>query len=193
MAKHSSSQKFIGKNNAPRVQIEYDVEVYGSQKKVNLPFVTGVMSDLSGKRVKELPPIAERKFLTFDQDNFDARMRAIQPTVKFFVKNTLEKNSNQMVDVDLTFESMNDFEPGSVAKRVPATAALLEARTNLVELITYMDGKSKAEEVVKNLIEDPDFLIKLADNPQQLIDEATKKSFEQKDSNDNAKSIDDKK
>lgn len=182
MAKHSSSQKFIGKNNAPRVQIEYDVEVYGSQKKVNLPFVTGVMSDLSGQRVKDLPPIAERKFLTFDQDNFDSRMRSIQPTVKFYVKNTLENDDNSMLDVNLTFEKMDDFEPGSIAKRIPATATLLEARTNLVELITYMDGKSGAEEVVKNLIEDPDFLVKLAHNPQKIVDEATQKSLNQSNS-----------
>lgn len=186
MAKHSSSQKFIGKNNAPRVQIEYDVEVYGSQKKVSLPFVTGVMSDLSGKRVKELPPIAERKFLTFDKDNFDSRMRAIQPTVKFFVKNTLDKNSNEMVGVDLNFESMDDFEPGSIAKRVPATAALLEARTNLVELMTYMDGKAGAEQAVKNLIEDPDFLVKLAKDPKKLVDEA-EKNIEQDNKNSKKK------
>ncbi len=108
MAKDSSSQKFIGKNNAPRVQIEYDVELYGSQKKVELPFVTGVMSDLSGHRKKPLLPIEERKFLTFDQDNFNDRMRAIKPRLQFYVENTLSED-DALLDVELEFESMEDF------------------------------------------------------------------------------------
>jgi type VI secretion system protein ImpB len=157
-----SSQKLIGKNNAPRVQIEYDVEIYGSQKKVQLPFVTGVMADLSGKNTDVLVPFDERKFVEFDIDNFDRRMRAIQPTTQFYVDNTLA-NDGTLLDVNLAFESMNDFTPGAIAQKIPEMAALLEARERLTQLITYMDGKSSAEETIKKLLEDPDLLIKLTE------------------------------
>jgi type VI secretion system protein ImpB len=171
MAKDSSSQKFIGKNNAPRVQIEYDVELYGSQKKVELPFVTGVMSDLSGDRKKDLQPVDERKFLTFDQDNFDDRMRAIRPRLQYYVNNTLA-DGEELLDVELEFESMADFSPGEIARRVPQMAALLEAREHLTQLITYMDGKSSAEDVVRTLLEQPDFLQKLVSDAGQAVQQA---------------------
>lgn len=170
MAKDTSSQKFIGKNNAPRVQIEYDVEVYGSQKKVILPFVTGVMADLSGHREKPLPPVEERKFLTFDEDNFDARMRAIKPRLKFYVDNTLAEDE-ELLDIELEFDSMEDFSPGAVARQIPQLAKLLEARAHLTQLITYMDGKASAEEVVKRLLEDPEFLERLATDAQRTIND----------------------
>lgn len=169
MTKDSSSQKFIGRNNAPRVQIEYDVEIYGSNKKVELPFVTGVMADLSGHRDKPLAAVEDRKFLTFDQDNFDARMRAIKPRLKFYVDNTLSDDEEQL-DVELEFESMDDFSPGAIARRIPQMDKLLQARTHLAELITYMDGKASAEEVVKQLLEQPDFLQRLATDAQSTVD-----------------------
>lgn len=171
MAKDSSSQKFIGKNNAPRVQIEYDVELYGSQKKVELPFVTGVMSDLSGHTNKPLQPIEERKFLTFDQDNFNDRMRAIKPRLQFYVDNTLSKGDD-LLDVELEFESMEDFSPGEMAKRIPQMQRLLEAREHLTELITYMDGKTSAEDTVKSLLERPDFLQRLVNDPRKAVADA---------------------
>ncbi|MHA7847770.1 type VI secretion system contractile sheath small subunit [Serratia sp. D1N4] len=173
MAKDSSSQKFIGRNNAPRVQIEYDVEIYGSNKKVELPFVTGVMADLSGHRDKPLAAIEERKFLTFDQDNFDARMRAIKPRLKFYVDNTLS-DDEELLDIELEFESMDDFSPGAVARHIPQMEKLLEARTHLAELITYMDGKASAEEVVKRLLEQPDFLQRLAVDAQSTVTSLSK-------------------
>ncbi|WP_147693358.1 type VI secretion system contractile sheath small subunit, partial [Vogesella mureinivorans] len=85
----NSGQKFIARNRAPRVQIEYDVEIYGSEKKVQIPFVMGVMADLAGKSGADLPPVADRKFLEIDIDNFDERMKAIRPRVSFAVPNTL--------------------------------------------------------------------------------------------------------
>src|SRR5213075_585250 len=103
MAK-SSSQKFIARNRAPRVQIEYDVELYGSQKKVELPFVMGVMADLSGKPAEALPDVSERKFLDIDIDNFDERLKAFKPRVAFQVPNTLTGEGN--LPVEITFESM---------------------------------------------------------------------------------------
>src|SRR6266702_3090045 len=134
MAK-ANSQKFIARNRAPRVQIEYDVEIYGSEKKVQLPFVVGVMADLSGKPAEALPPVADRKMLEIDVDNFDSRMKAIKPRVAFMVPNTMTGEGN--VAVDITFENMDDFTPGAIARRVEGLSKLLEARTQLANLLTY--------------------------------------------------------
>ena len=107
MAKQSS-QKFIARNRAPRVQIEYDVELYGAEKKVQLPFVMGVMADLAGKPAEPLAPVADRKFLEVDVDNFDSRLKAMQPRVAFHVPNELTGEGN--LSLDITFESMDDFK-----------------------------------------------------------------------------------
>jgi type VI secretion system protein ImpB len=151
-----SSQKFIARNRAPRVQIEYDVELYGAQKKVQLPFVMGVMSDLSGKPEEPLPPVADRKFLEVDVDNFDARMKSMKPRVAFQVENTLTGEGS--LPVDITFESMDDFSPAAVARKVDGLNKLLEARTQLSNLITYMDGKTGAEELISKVLADPALL-----------------------------------
>jgi type VI secretion system protein ImpB len=159
MAKESS-QKFIARNRAPRVQIEYDVELYGAEKKVQLPFVMGVLSDLSGNPTEPLPPIEERKFLEVDIDNFDARMKAMKPRVAFQVPNTLTGEGS--LNVELTFETMEDFSPAAVANKVDALRKLLEARQQLANLITYMDGKGGAEDLVGKLLQDPALLQTLA-------------------------------
>ena len=163
MAKESS-QKFIARNRAPRVQIEYDVEVYGAQKKVELPFIMGVMADLSGKPADPLAPVDERKFLEIDVDNFDDRLKACKPRVAFQVPNTLTGEGN--ISVDLTFESMDDFSPAAVAKKVDALNQLLTARNELANLLTYMDGKSGAEELLGKLLNDPELLKSLASAPK---------------------------
>jgi len=160
----SSSQKFIARNRAPRVQIEYDVELYGAEKKVQLPFVMGVLADLSGKPAEPLAPVADRKFLEIDVDNFDSRMKAMKPRAAFQVPNTLTGEGS--LNVELTFESMDDFSPAAVAKRVGALNALLEARQQLANLITYMDGKSGAEELVGRLLQDPALLQALSSAPK---------------------------
>jgi type VI secretion system protein ImpB len=160
----ASSQKFIARNRAPRVQIEYDVEVYGSEKKVELPFIMGVMADLSGKPSEALPGVDERKFLEIDIDNFDDRMKASKPRAAFQVPNTLTGEGN--VAVDLTFESLDDFSPAAIAKKVGALDKLLTARQELSNLLTYMDGKSGAEEVLNKLLGDPELLKSLAAAPK---------------------------
>ena len=156
----TSSQKFIARNRAPRVQIEYDVELYGAEKKVQLPFVMGVLSDLSGKSNEPQPGIAERKFLEFDVDNFDSRMKAMKPRVAFQVPNTLTGEGN--MNVDVTFESMDDFSPAAVANKVDSLKKLLDARTELANLVTYMDGKSGAEDLMAKIMADPALLQSLA-------------------------------
>ena len=145
MAK-TSSQKFIARNRAPRVQIEYDVEVYGAEKKIQLPFVMGVMADLSGKPAEALPGVADRKALEIDVDNFDERLKSMKPRVAFRVPNTLTGEGN--LSIDLTFESMDDFSPAAVARKVDALSQLLDARTQMSNLLTYMDGKAGAEELI---------------------------------------------
>lgn len=155
-----SSQKFIQRNRAPRVQIEYDVELYGAEKKVQLPFVMGVLSDLSGKPADPLAPVADRKFLEIDVDNFDSRMKSMKPRVAFQVPNTLTGEGN--LAVDLTFDSMDDFTPAAIARKSDALNKLLEARQQLSNLITYMDGKTNAEELVTKILKDPALLQSLA-------------------------------
>ena len=155
-----SSQKFIARNRAPRVQIEYDVELYGAQKKVQLPFVMGVMADLSGKPADPLAPVADRKFLEIDVDNFDSRMKAMKPRAAFQVPNTLTGEGN--LSVDLTFESMDDFSPAAIARKVEGLKQMLEAREQLANLVTYMDGKTNAEELVAKILKDPALLQSLA-------------------------------
>ena len=164
MAKQSS-QKFIARNRAPRVQIEYDVELYGAEKTIQLPFVAGVMADLSGKPEEPLPPVADRKALEIDVDNFDERMKSMKPRVAFRVPNTLTGEGN--LSVDLTFESMDDFSPAAVARKVDALRNLLEARTQLANLMTYMDGKSGAEELIGKVLNDPALLQTLAATPKE--------------------------
>ena len=155
-----SSQKFIARNRAPRVQIEYDVELYGAEKKVQLPFVMGVLADLSGKPADPLAPVADRKFLEVDVDNFDARMKAMKPRVAFQVPNALTGEGN--LSVDITFENMDDFSPAAIARKVDSLNKLLEARKQLQNLVTYMDGKSGAEELIAKLMADPALLGSLA-------------------------------
>lgn len=163
MAK-GSSQKFIARNRKPRVQIEYETYVGNAKKKIQLPFVMGVMSDLSGDSKEPLPPVADRKFLAIDMDNFDDRMKAMKPRVAFTVPNTLTGQGN--LSVDITFESMDDFSPAAVARKVESLNKLLAARTELANLITYMDGKTGAEELIAKALEDPALLKTLAARPK---------------------------
>ena len=171
MAKQSS-QKFIARNRAPRVQIEYDVELYGAEKKVQLPFVMGVMSDLSGKPKEPLEPVADRKFLEIDVDNFDDRLKAIKPRVAFQVPNTLTGEGN--MSVDLSFESMEDFSPAAIAQKVDSIDKLLQARKQLSNLLTYMDGKTGAEELITKALNDPALLQALSSEAKPVAsDEST--------------------
>jgi len=159
-----SSQKFIARNRAPRVQIEYDVELYGAEKKVQLPFVMGVMSDLAGKSEVEQPAVADRKFLEIDVDNFDDRMKSMAPRAAFTVPNTLTGEGN--LAVDITFESMDDFSPAAIAAKVEPLKELLDARTQLSNLMTYMDGKTGAEDLISKIMQDPSLLKTLASQPK---------------------------
>jgi len=156
----AQGQKFIARNRAPRVQIEYDVEVFGAQKKVQLPFVMGVLADLAGKQKEPPLAVADRKFLEIDVDNFDARMRSMKPRAEFTVPNTLTGEGD--MKIDMTFESMDDFSPAALARKIEPLRKLLEARQQLSNLITYMDGKTGAEDLIEKILQDPELLQSLA-------------------------------
>jgi type VI secretion system protein ImpB len=158
-----SSQKFLGRTRAPRVQIEYDVEVCGANKKVSLPFVMGVMADLSGQSTQPQLPVSERQFLEIDSENFDERLKAMKPRVAAMVPNTL--TGQGQLGIDLTFESMDDFSPAALARRVEPLNRLLEARAHLANLLTYMDGKVDAEALVAQLLADPALMRTLSSAP----------------------------
>lgn len=153
-------QRFIKENRAPRVHIEYEVETFGSRQKVELPFVVGVMSDLSGKSNVEKKSLDKRDFVEFDMDNFEQKMEAIAPRAAFVVDNTLSGEGK--LGVDLTFNSLDDFSPGRIAQNVPALKKLLDARQELNDLLAYMDGKDGAQDLIDKVLKDPDLLKSLA-------------------------------
>lgn len=150
-----SGQKFIKRNRPPRVQISYE-DPYNAEKQVELPFVMGVMADLSGNASQVAKaPMSERKFSNLDMDNFEDYMASVAPAVSFRVKNVLSGDGSEQMGVNLTFKSMDDLTPGAIARQVPALRALLEAREQLANLQRFMDGKAAAEEQLKKLLSDP--------------------------------------
>ena len=160
----ANSQKFIARNRAPRVQIEYDVWTNGAEKKVDLPFVVGIMADLSGKPREELPDLADRSFEEIDSTNFDTVLKSTKPRVNFTVPNTLTGEGNMSVDID--FESMDDFSPGKVAQKVDSLKKLLDARTELATLLTAMDGRPNAEKIISEMLGNDALLKSLAASPK---------------------------
>lgn len=160
----TSSQKFIARNRAPRVQIEYDVETYGAEKMIQLPFVMGVLADLSGMPKEELPPVAARSFTEVDVDTFNTFMKSVKPRVVTSVPNLLSGEGR--LSVDITFESMADFSPAKVAAKIDGVRELLEARRQLHNLKTYMDGKNGAEKLISELLDKPAVLQALAQLPK---------------------------
>ena len=176
MAKESG-QKFIRRVRPPRVHITYENPA-NAEEKVEIPFVMGVMSDLSGNApgVEREALIADRKFLEFDMDNLDARMAAIQPGVTFRVDNRLAENADEKMGVQLRFNKMADFEPAAVAKQVPALNKLLEARQQLANLMRYMDGKVAAEDTLRKLLADPQLMIALKRRASESDSESKDKS-----------------
>ncbi|ACK51290.1 type VI secretion protein, VC_A0107 family [Methylocella silvestris BL2] len=157
-----SGQKFIGRNRPPRVQIAYE-DPYDAERKIELPFVMGVLSDLSGPNPGvEKPDVADRGFVDIDMDNFDKRMGAIEPGTSFTVPDRLGDDPDAAkLSVSLRFKKMEDFGPAAVARQVPALAKLLEARDQLANLLRYMDGKVDAETRLRKLLSDPELMAAL--------------------------------
>ena len=163
-----SKQKNIERNRAPRVQIAYDVEHYGSPTTIELPFVMGVMADLAGaSETREAQKsVIDRSFVETDAGRFNKFMEAIGPRVKARVKNTLPSAEGEEADeemfVDLTFNSMGDFAPDKVAEQVPALAEILKMRKQLEELLGFMDGRVDAEKRISQLLANEPMLAEIA-------------------------------
>ena len=171
MASNSNSgQKFISRNRKPRVHITYE-DPYDAEKLVELPFVMGVLADLSGNSsAVEKPDMADRTLLDIDMDNFDKRMAAIEPGLSMKVPNKLGGGDGRdKLSVNVKFKKMEDFAPAAIARQVPAVAKLLQAREQLTNLLRYMDGKVAAEDALKKLLADPQLMAamkdKLAERP----------------------------
>ena len=164
-----SGQKFIKRNRPPRVQIAYE-DPYNATKMVELPFVMGIMADLSGNSSKvEKPPMAQRKFANVDMDNFEDYLQSVEPAVTFRVANRLGGSGNEQLGVNLAFKKMEDFSPAGIAKQVPALKALLDARNQLANLQRYMDGKVAAEDQLKKLLSNPEMMQALNERRAQAV------------------------
>jgi len=158
----NSGQSFIKRNRPPRVHIFYE-DPFDAEQKVELPFVMGIMADLSGDSPGvEKPDIDDRKLLDIDMDNFSKRMEAIEPGTSFTVKDKLTGSEDSKLSVQLRFKSMDDFTPGKVAEQVPALKTLLDARRSLAALRTMMDGRVQAISQLEELTRDPALMQALA-------------------------------
>ncbi len=158
-----TGQNFIRRNRPPRVQISYQ-DPFKADHNIELPFVMGVLADLSGNSPGVAKPdLDNRKFLDYTMDNFRERMTAIEPGVTFMVKNTLDESRSEKLSVNLRFKSMEDFGPAAIASQVPELAKLLRAREQLSNLLRYMDGKIAASEQIKTLLADPQLMAALKD------------------------------
>jgi len=143
MAKESL-QKKVGRVRPPRVHITYDVQVGDAIEKRDLPFVVGVLADLSGMPDKPLPPIAKRKFVSIDRDNVNDVMKKIEPRLAFKVPNRLSEDDTKL-NVELRFDSMEDFQPAKVAQQITPLRKLLELRNSLANLRSSLIGNEKLE------------------------------------------------
>ena len=162
-----SGQRFIRRNRPPRVHITYE-DPYNAERMIELPFVMGVLADLSGNNsAVEKPEMDDRKFLDIDMDNFESRMAAVEPGASFKVANKLGEEGGEQLSVNLTFKKMDDFGPTQIARQVPSLAMLLEAREQLANLLRYMDGKVAAEDQIKKLLADPQLMAALKERAAQ--------------------------
>lgn len=157
-----STQHKLDKVRPPRVQITYDVQVGDAIELKELPFVMGVLGDFTGHPTDPLPKLKERKFVEIDPDNFDKVLEAMKPHLFLSVENKLSEDSNAgQLRVDLTFKSMDDFEPGNIAKQVAPLKELLDLRTRLSDLRGSLQGNDKLEESLLNAVSSTENLDKI--------------------------------
>ncbi|WP_211864512.1 type VI secretion system contractile sheath small subunit [Neoroseomonas soli] len=157
----SSVHDKLARVRKPRVHITYEVETEGAQIERELPFVVGIMGDFAGDPTEPLKPLAERKFVQIDRDNFNDVMARIQPGLNIKVDNTLAGDGSQMA-VNLKFRSLEDFEPAKVAEQVPALKAMLETRAKLRDLMSKVDRSDELEQLLEQVLQDKDKLDKLS-------------------------------
>ena len=146
-----SIQHKLDRVRPPRVHITYDVEIGDAVEQKEIPFVAGVLSDLSGKPEKPLPPIKERKFVEVDRDNFNSVLEGMKPRLQYKVENKIEDNDTN-IGIELKFKSLDDFHPEKIAQQVEPIRALVEARRKLYNLLGKLDGNDKLEELLQDVI-----------------------------------------
>lgn len=147
-----STQHKLSRVRPPRVQITYDVETGNAQEKRELPFIVGIMADLSGKPAEALSPVKDRKFVEIDRDNFNEVLSASTPRVALRVPNRLVPDSEEQLAVELTFKHMEDFDPVEIMERVPALKKLLDARKRLRDLVTKLDGNDSLDALLSSVV-----------------------------------------
>lgn len=169
-----SASGFLKRNRPPRVNISY-ADPYDSEKMVELPFMMGVMADLSGNASPiEKEPVADRDFTDVTNSTLDDYVASVKPGLSFNVENTLDPDSTDRLGVNLEFSKMADFGPAEIARQVPALNKLLEAREQLANLARYMNGKSKAQDHIRALLDDPELMAALAERAGSDDDEDKK-------------------
>ncbi|HEY0007059.1 MAG TPA: type VI secretion system contractile sheath small subunit [Pyrinomonadaceae bacterium] len=152
MPKKESTQQKLSRVRPPRVHITYDVEIGGAIELKELPFVVGVMGDFSGKPSEPLPKVKDRKFIEIDRDNFDQVLAGMKPRIAYRVDNKLTDDGSKM-NVELSFNSMQDFEPDQVVQQVEPLRKLVEARKRLSDLLSKMDGNDRLEELLGEVMQ----------------------------------------
>jgi type VI secretion system protein ImpB len=152
-----SLQKKVGRVRPPRVQITYDVQIGDAIEKRDLPFVAGVLADLSGMPVKPLPAISKRKFVAVDRDNINDVMKKIGPRLAFKVPNRLNEDDTKL-NVELNFESMDDFQPAKIAEQITPLRKLLELRNSLANLRSSLIGNEKLDNLLQEVIQNQELL-----------------------------------
>jgi type VI secretion system protein ImpB len=155
------TQKKLERVRPPRVNISYEVETGGAIETKELPFLMGVLADLSGNPAEALPKLKDRKFVEVNPDNFDAVLKSMKPRVQFTVANKLQPESGGKIGVDITFESLDDFNPEAVAKQVAPLQELLKLRQKLADLRGSLQGNDKLEEILQNTLNDSGAMKKL--------------------------------
>jgi len=175
MARESVHKK-LNRVRPPRVHITYDVEVGGAIEMKELPFVLGVLSDLSGKPDEPLPSLKERKFVEIDRDNFDEVLAGMKPRLAYTVDNKLSDDDTKLA-VELRFKSLEDFEPEQVVRQVEPLRKLLEERERLSDFLSFMESKDKLRDILADVSQNTDDLKALSDqikNAQKKADKDKK-------------------
>jgi type VI secretion system protein ImpB len=155
-----SLQHTLDRVRSPRVQITYDVEVGDAIEMKEIPFVVGVLADLSGKPDEPLPKVKDRKFVEIDRDNFNQVLAGIKPRLAYRVDNKLTDDDSKMA-VELRFKSLDDFHPERVAEQVTPVRKLVEARKRLSDLLAKLDGNDKLDELLQDVLASTDSIEKL--------------------------------
>lgn len=164
-----STQHKLDRVRPPRVQITYDVEIGDAVEQKEIPFVVGVLGDLSGKPETPLAPFKERKCVEIDRDNFNSILEGMKPRLAYQVDNRLEDNDTK-IGVELTFKSLDDFHPEKIAQQVEPLRKLVEARTKLYNLLGKLDGNDKLEALLQDVISSTDKLQELNKTSGQTAD-----------------------